>query len=170
MPFNAGHRVEFRDIVATCGTRPVAIAGICRDRAIAKFRQFSERVSKLVERGRDSGSTGKAFGGKRAQFVDPRESLGEKVDTTDRVTNRHPVSAIAQPAEQARSAENMLGLWVITVKHQSWVVATNGRFLRHRFSPKPKVIATQNSLPNRDHVAKEAVSAALQTRKRQRSE
>ena len=132
MPFNAGHRVEFRDIVATCGTRPVAIAGICRDRAIAKFRQFSERVSKLVERGRDSGSTGKAFGGKRAQFVDPRESLGEKVDTTDRVANRHPVSAIAQPTEQARSAENMLGLWVITVKHQSWVVATNGRFLRHR--------------------------------------
>ena len=46
----------------------------------------------------------------------------------------------------------------------------NGRFLRHRFSPKPKVIATQNSLPKRKHVAKEAVSAALQTKTRQRSE
>ena len=46
----------------------------------------------------------------------------------------------------------------------------NGRFLRHRFSPKPKVIATQNSLPKRNHVAKEAVSAAWQTKTRQRSE
>ena len=50
------------------------------------------------------------------------------------------------------------------------LVPDNGRFLRHRFSPKPKVIATQNSLPKRNHVAKEAVSAALQTRTRQRSE
>ena len=46
----------------------------------------------------------------------------------------------------------------------------NGRFLRHRFSPKPKVIASQNSLPKRNHVAKEAVSAARQTKTRQRSE
>ena len=46
----------------------------------------------------------------------------------------------------------------------------NGRFLRHRFSPKPKVIATQNSLPKRNHVAKEAVSAALQTMTRRQSE
>ena len=49
-------------------------------------------------------------------------------------------------------------------------VPDNGRFLRHCFSPKPKVIATQNSLPKRIHVAKEAVSAAWQTRTRQRSE
>jgi len=35
----------------------------------------------------------------------------------------------------------------------------NGRFLRHRFSPKPTSIATLNSLPKRNHVAKEAVSA-----------
>ena len=46
----------------------------------------------------------------------------------------------------------------------------NGRFLRHRFSMKAKVIATQISLPKRNQVAKEAVSAALQTRTRQRSE
>ena len=46
----------------------------------------------------------------------------------------------------------------------------NERFLRHRFFPKPKVIATQNSLPKRNHAAKEAVSAALQTSTRQRSE
>ena len=36
----------------------------------------------------------------------------------------------------------------------------NGRFLRHRFSPKPTSVATPNSLPKRIHVAKEAVSAA----------
>ena len=48
--------------------------------------------------------------------------------------------------------------------------AANGRFLRHRFSPKPKVIATTNSLPKRNHVAKEAVSAAWETRTRKRSE
>ena len=46
----------------------------------------------------------------------------------------------------------------------------NGRFLRHRFSPKSKVIAIQNSLPKRSNVAKEAVSAAWQTKTRQRSE
>ena len=46
----------------------------------------------------------------------------------------------------------------------------NGRFLRHRFSPKPKVFATPISLPKRNHVAKEAVSAAQQTSTRQRSE
>ena len=46
----------------------------------------------------------------------------------------------------------------------------NGRFLRHRFSPKPKVIATPISLPKRNHVAKEAVSTALQTNARQRSD
>ena len=46
----------------------------------------------------------------------------------------------------------------------------NGRFLRHRFSPKPKVIATPNSLPKRIHVAKEAVSAAWQTKTRHRSD
>ena len=46
----------------------------------------------------------------------------------------------------------------------------NGRFLRHRFSPKPKVIATPFSLPRKNHVAKQAVSAALRTKPRQRSE
>ena len=46
----------------------------------------------------------------------------------------------------------------------------NGRFLRHRFSPKLKVIAIQKSLPKRIHVAKEAVSAALQTRTRHQSD
>ena len=46
----------------------------------------------------------------------------------------------------------------------------NGRFLRHGFFPKPEVIAIPNSLPKRNYVAKEAVSAAWQTRTRQRSE
>ena len=49
-------------------------------------------------------------------------------------------------------------------------MSTNGRFLRHRFSPKPTNVATPNSLPKRIHVAKEAVSTALQTNSRQRSE
>ena len=44
------------------------------------------------------------------------------------------------------------------------------KVLRHRFSPKPKVIAIENSLPKRNRVAKEAVSAAWQTSTRQRSE
>ena len=46
----------------------------------------------------------------------------------------------------------------------------NGRFLRHRFFSKPTNVAAQNSLPKRKHVAKEAVSAAWQTKTRQRSE
>ena len=50
------------------------------------------------------------------------------------------------------------------------VVTDNERFLRHRFSPKPTSIATPNSLPKRTRVAKEAVSAARQTKTRQRSE
>ena len=50
------------------------------------------------------------------------------------------------------------------------LVTDNGRFLRHRFSTKPKVIASQNSLPKRNHVAKKAVSAAWQTETRQWSE
>jgi len=51
-----------------------------------------------------------------------------------------------------------------------WSASPSGRFLRHRFSPKPKVVATPNSLPKRNHIAKEAVSAARQTKTRQRSE
>ena len=49
-------------------------------------------------------------------------------------------------------------------------MTANGRFLRHRFSPKSKSVATVISLPKRNHVAKETVSAAWQTRTRQRSE
>ena len=45
----------------------------------------------------------------------------------------------------------------------------NGRFLRHRFSPKLTNVATPISLPKRNHVAKEAVSAAWQTKTRFRS-
>ena len=51
-----------------------------------------------------------------------------------------------------------------------FAASDNGRFLRNRFSTKPKVIATQNSLPKRNRVAKEVVSAARQTKTRQRSE
>ena len=49
-------------------------------------------------------------------------------------------------------------------------VPDNGRFLRHRFSLKPTSVATPNSLPKRNHVAKEAVSAAWQTTTRQRNQ
>ena len=49
-------------------------------------------------------------------------------------------------------------------------MAHNGRLLRHRFSPKSKSVVTQNSLPKRNHVAKEAVSTARQTKKRYRGE
>ena len=53
------------------------------------------------------------------------------------------------------------GVWIIVaVIHGR---SHNGRFLRHRFSPKSKSAATPNSLPKRNHVAKEAVSAARQT-------
>ena len=45
----------------------------------------------------------------------------------------------------------------------------NGRFLRHRFSPKPTNVATPNSLPKRINVAKETVSAAWQTRTHHRN-
>ena len=52
---------------------------------------------------------------------------------------------------------------------RSWIASCiawshNGRFLRHRFSPKPTSVATPNRLPKRNHVAKEAVSAAPQWR------
>ena len=39
--------------------------------------------------------------------------------------------------------------------YQALVESHNGRFLRHRFSPKSKSVATQNSLPKKSHVAKE---------------
>ena len=45
----------------------------------------------------------------------------------------------------------------------------NVRFLRHRFLPKTTSVATPNSLPKRNHIAKEAVSAAWQTKTRHRS-
>ena len=46
----------------------------------------------------------------------------------------------------------------------------NGRFLRHRFSPKPTSVTTEISLPKRNHVAKEAVSTASQTKTQQPSD
>ena len=48
-------------------------------------------------------------------------------------------------------------------------MSANGRFLRHRFSPKSKSVATVISLPKRNHVAKEAVSAAWHTKTCQQS-
>ena len=47
---------------------------------------------------------------------------------------------------------------------------TTEGFYDTAFSPKPISVATQNSLPKRNHVAKEAVSAAWQTKTRKRSE
>ena len=59
----------------------------------------------------------------------------------------------------------------LRIGHESPLVESyNGRFLRHRFSPKPTSVVTPNSLSKRIHVAKEAVSAAGQTNTRQRSE
>ena len=63
-----------------------------------------------------------------------------------------------------------LGRELIYVLHLTFGRSHNGRFLRHRFSPKPLSVATALSLPKRTRVAKEAVSAALQTSTRQRSE
>ena len=48
--------------------------------------------------------------------------------------------------------------------------AYNGRFLRHRFSPKPTSVATPNSLPKKSPVAKEVVSAAVANQTQQQSE
>ena len=52
---------------------------------------------------------------------------------------------------------------------QSFGRSCNERFLRHRFIPTPTNVATPISLPKRIHVAKEAVSAAWQTKTRHRS-
>ena len=49
-------------------------------------------------------------------------------------------------------------------------IESNGRFLRHRFSPKPTSVAIPISLPKRTHVAKEAVSPARQIKAHQQSE
>ena len=54
-------------------------------------------------------------------------------------------------------------------RHNQQPVSANGRFLRHRFSSKSTNVAAASSLPKRNHVAKEAVSAAWQTNTRQRS-
>ena len=45
-------------------------------------------------------------------------------------------------------------------------VPTTEGFYDTAFSPKAKSVATQNSLPKRIHVAKEAVSAASQIKTR----
>ena len=59
----------------------------------------------------------------------------------------------------------------LRIGHESPLVgAYNGRFLRHRFSPKSKSVATPISLPKRNHVARDAVSTASQTNTRQLGE
>ena len=75
----------------------------------------------------------------------------------------------AEPRDKQRT-EGDDAKWYCELDESGDGSSPNGRFLRHRFSPKPKVIATQSSLPKRNHVAKEAVSAAWQTKTRQRSE
>ena len=75
----------------------------------------------------------------------------------------------AEPRDKQRT-EGDDAKWYCELDESGDGSSPNGRFLRHRFSPKPKVIATANSLPKRNHVAKEAVSAARQTKTRQRSE
>ena len=79
-----------------------------------------------------------------------------------------PAMRLVLPPEKALHCYRPPGIGMDC--HQCPFSPHNGRFLRHRFSPKPKVYATPDSLPKRKHVAKEAVSAALQTRTRQRSE
>ena len=61
-----------------------------------------------------------------------------------------------------------LRITVIKCLNHQEVVSANGRVLRHRFSPKSENVATPISLPKRNRVAKEAVSAAWQTRTRHR--
>ena len=75
----------------------------------------------------------------------------------------------AEPRDKQRT-EGDDAKWYCELDESGDGSSPNGRFLRHRFSMKAKVIATQISLPKRNQVAKEAVSAALQTRTRQRSE
>ena len=75
----------------------------------------------------------------------------------------------AEPRDKQRT-EGDDAKWYCELDESGDGSSPNGRFLRHRFSPKPKVIATPISLPKRNHVAKEAVSTALQTNARQRSD
>jgi hypothetical protein len=74
----------------------------------------------------------------------------------------------------------MLSHWTNPLKHdhpkpqpdnslQQYRLPTEG-FYDTASPPKPESVATQNSLPKRNHVAKEAVSAAWQTKARRRSE
>ena len=73
--------------------------------------------------------------------------------------------------DRIRRLRAAVGIRVVNAMcHAQYGRSPNGRFLRHRFSPKSKSAATPNSLPKRNHVAKEAVSAVLQTRMHQRSE
>ena len=94
------------------------------------------------------------------------DSRGECLDPPE------PMLALMFSAASKFAPPRVVGRVVrLCIGHESPLVESyNGRFLRHRFSPKPKVIATPNSLPKRNHVAKEAVSAAWQTKTRQRSE
>ena len=75
----------------------------------------------------------------------------------------------AEPRDKQRT-EGDDAKWYCELDESGDGSSPNGRFLRHRFSPKPEVIATANSLPKRNHAAKEAVSAARQTKTRLRSE
>ena len=66
----------------------------------------------------------------------------------------------AKESSGTRWACDLRGVEPVVVGIAIHLGASNGRFLRHRFSPKPTSVATTNSLPKRNHVAKEAVSAA----------
>ena len=70
----------------------------------------------------------------------------------------------AEPRDKQRT-EGDDAKWYCELDESGDGSSPNGRFLRHRFSSKPTSVATVNSLPKRNHVAKEAVSAAWQIKR-----
>ena len=95
------------------------------------------------------------------------QSPSEYSKTTTSVGGRHQfenhwrsVSPTREGSRKGGTTKARMSECEIAVSNGPRSVPHNGRFLRHRFSPKPKVIATPISLPKRNHVAKEAVSAA----------
>ena len=111
----------------------------------------------------------------------PRESSARHrhVSAMDRVSQIQRAQSVPctrrwwREQESAAPRSRELAQWTLDSRmglHSIQRRSHNGRFLRNRFSPKPVSVATTNSLPKRNHVAKEAVSAAWHTRTRQRSE
>ena len=100
-----------------------------------------------------------------SEIPDVMSGVAAGVAKVGRTPMRHECEQHEYDGQHSQS-QNLVACWCQFHHGRS----CNGRFLRHRFSPKPTNVASQNSLPKREHVAKEAVSAAWQTRTRRRSE